>query len=84
MEAKTLKHLVRIYHSYVKKVSHLILDDKLKRYVKYFFNKPVESEYFVTKSTESEEGIKFLKPLEQHKLLKFIRLNRKFNPDNVK
>ncbi|KAI5418922.1 hypothetical protein KIW84_043229 [Lathyrus oleraceus] len=37
-----------------KKVSYLVPNDKLNRYVKYFLNKPVEAEYFVNKFGETE------------------------------
>lgn len=49
-----------------------------------FLNKPVESEYFVNKLVETELGIKFLAPLEKHKLLKFISMNKKFDHDLIR
>lgn len=47
-----------------KKVSYLVPNDKLNRYVKYFLNKPVEAEYFVNKFGETEIQVSFLKPFE--------------------
>lgn len=52
--------------------------------MKELLNKPVEVEYFVTKSVEYEVRAKILKPLEQHKFLKFFGLNKKYNLDHVK
>lgn len=51
-----------IYH----KFSYFVPDDKIKRYVKEILNKPVEVEYFLNKSDESEIRVSLLKPLEQH------------------
>ncbi|KAL5079452.1 hypothetical protein RYX36_007873 [Vicia faba] len=59
-----------------KKVYHLVPDEKLQCYVKEFLNKPVEYEYYIV--------VKFLAPLKEHKLLKFVSLNKKFNSDLVK
>lgn len=65
------------------KVHHYAFYDKLKRYVKEFLNKTVESEYFVNKLVKSEIIIKFLEPLGEHRLLKFVSLNGKFNLNHV-
>lgn len=62
----------------------MVPNEKLQRYVKEFFSKPVESEYFMNNLVESEIGIKFLGPLEEHELLKFVSVNMKFDSDLVK
>lgn len=58
--------------------------NKLQRYVNEFLNKPVESEYYVSKLVESEFGVKFIALLEEHWLVKFLSLNRKFDLNPIK
>lgn len=66
------------------KVKHLLSEDSLKVYSEKFLNKPIELEYYVDTSSEIEFRAKFLKPFPDHKLLKFIGLNKIFNPNHVK
>lgn len=67
-----------------KKIHDLIPNDKLQRYVNLFLNKPIEFEYFVNKLVETELGEKFIAPLEEHSMLKFLSLNKKFDMDLIK
>lgn len=62
----------------------MVSDDKLQWYVKEFLIKPVESEYYLNKLAEFEIGVKFLAPLEEHELFKFVSLNNKFDVDLIK
>lgn len=59
-------------------------NNKLMRYIEEFLNKPIEFEYYVNRSAEFELEVNFLKPLLNYKLLKFIGLDKKFNPDHVR
>lgn len=68
----------------IKKICFLIPNDKIQRYVDEFLNKPIKSEYYVSKMDKSKLGVKFMAPLEEHQLVKFLSLNRKFNPGIVK
>ena len=66
------------------KVKHLLPEDSLQVYQKKFLNNPVASEYYVGSSSKVELKAKFLKPFSFHHMLKFIGLNKKYNPDYVK
>lgn len=66
------------------KVKHLLLKDNLKLYKEQFTNKSIDHEYHVDASAEVEVRAKFLKPFDDHKLLKFIGLIKKYNHDYVK
>lgn len=56
----------------------------MQLYFEKFLNKPIEPEYYVDKTAEIDLRVKFLKPFANHKLLKFIHLNKKFKPHYVK
>lgn len=66
------------------KVKHLFHEYSLKLYSEKFLNKHIESEYYVNNTFEVELRAKFLKPFSNHKLLKFIGMNKKYNPNHVK
>lgn len=66
------------------KVKLLFPEDSLQVYQKKFLNNPVASEYYVGSSSKVELKAKFFKPFSFHHLLKFIGLNKKYNPDYVK
>lgn len=63
------------------KARHMLFEDDYKKYVEKFFYKPIEVEYYVDKVIVK---INFPQPLEYHNFLKFIGLNKNFNPKTVK
>lgn len=44
----------------------------------------IDPKYYVDATTEIELRAKFFKPFADHNLLKFIRLNKKYNPNYLK
>ncbi|KAL5099949.1 hypothetical protein RYX36_004276 [Vicia faba] len=64
----------------------LFPEDELKDYTNKFLNKPIESEYYVDKIVESKLKLKlkFIKHFENHKLLQYIGLNKKYNQHYLK
>ncbi|KAI5408144.1 hypothetical protein KIW84_054109 [Lathyrus oleraceus] len=66
------------------KVTHLLPEDSLRVYQERILNRLVDPEYYVDVNAEIELRDKFLKPFADHKLLKFIGLNKKHNMDYVK
>lgn len=55
-----------------------------QRYVDELLNKHVESEYYVNKLDGFELSVKFLAPLVEHQLVKFLNLNKKFEHHLIK
>lgn len=66
------------------KVNHLILEDEFKIFFEIFLNKSHDQESYVTKQVETTLKMDFLQMFENHKLLKFLGINKKFNSDHVK
>lgn len=62
----------------------MLPEESLNVFMEKLLNKPIESEYYVDKRVESNLKVKFLQPFSKHKLMKFIRLNKKSNPHHVK
>lgn len=58
------------------KVKHIFHEYSMKLYSEKFLNKHIESEYYVNNTFEVELRAKFLKPFSNHKLLKFIGMNK--------
>lgn len=59
-------------------------EDSLKLFHAKFLNMPIKREYYVDKISDFEFRAKFLKSFDNHKLLKFIGLNKRYNPHHVK
>ncbi|CAI8613373.1 unnamed protein product [Vicia faba] len=62
----------------------LLPEESLLRYLCSFSIKPVESEYFVEKNSETKIGVELLASCENHGLMKFLSLKKDYDPELVK